>query len=103
MTATIEETKINDNNDNNAEIVTELVDHPNDVESIDYETEFEQLMIADIEDADADTMLGQHEEQIFVSTDNADLDGMTVPMPPLTPLPPPEEVATPVANDLTYI
>ena len=28
---------------------------------------------------------------------------MIVPMPPLTPRPPPEEVATPVAYDLTYI
>ena len=103
MTVTIEETKINDNSDNNAAIVVELVNHPNDVENIDFEGEFEWPMIADIEDADADTMLGQPEEQMFVSTDNVDLDGMTVPMPPLTPLPPPEEVATPVANDSTYI
>ena len=44
-------------NDNNAAIVAELVDHPNDVENIDFEMEFEWLMIADIEDADADTML----------------------------------------------
>ena len=103
MTVTIEETEINDNRDNNAAILVELVDHPSDVENIDFEAEFEQLMIADIEDADANTMLGQHEEQTVVSTDNADLDGMIVPMSPLTPLPPPEEVATPVANDLTYI
>ena len=60
-------------------------------------------MIADIEDADADTMIGQHAEgtrQILLSTDNADLDGMTVHLPLQ---PPPEEVATPVANGLTYI
>ena len=44
--------------------------------------------------------LEQHEEQMFASTDNVDLDGMTVPMPPL---PPPEEVATPVADGSTYI
>ena len=100
MSVTIEETKINDNSNNNAAIVVELVDHPNNVESIDFEAEFEQLMIADIEDEDADTTQGQHEEQMFVSTDNVDLHGMTVPMPPLTP---PEEVATPVANDSTYI
>ena len=100
MSVTIEETKINDNSNNNAAIVVELVDHPNNVESIDFEAEFEQLMIADIEDEDADTTHGQHEEQMFVSTDDVDLDGMTVPMPPLTP---PEEVATPVANDSTYI
>ena len=83
--------------------MAELVDHPNDVENIDFEVEFEWLMIADIEDADADTMLGQHEEgtrQMILSTDNADLDGMTVPLPPQ---PPPEEVATPVANHSTYI
>ena len=44
-------------------------------------------MIADIEDADADTMLGQHEEvprQMLLSIDNVDLDGMTIPLPPLT-------------------
>ena len=79
------------------------MDHPNDVENIDFEAEFECLMIADIEDADADTMLGQHEEvprQMVLSTDNADLDGMTVPLPPQ---PPPEEVTTPVANGSTYI
>ena len=40
--------------------MAELVDHPNDVENIDFEVEFEWLMIAKIEDADADTMLGQH-------------------------------------------
>ena len=60
-------------------------------------------MIADIEDVDADTTLRQHEEdtrQMLLSTDSADLDGMTVPLPPQ---PPPEEVATPVANGLTYI
>ena len=61
-TVRIEETKLSDNRNNNAAIVAELVDHPNDVEYIDFEVEFEQLMIADIEDADADTMLGQHEE-----------------------------------------
>ena len=102
-TATIEETEVNDNSDNTSAIVVELVDHPNDVENNDFEAEFEQLMIANIEDADADTTLGQHEDQMFVSIDNADLDGMIVPMPPPTPLPPPEEVATPVANDSTYI
>ena len=104
--ATIEETKLNDNSNNNAAIEVELGDHPNDVENIDFEAEFEWLMITDIEDiedADADTMLGQHEEQMFVYTDNADLDGRTIHMPPLTPLPQPEEVATPVANDSTYI
>ena len=37
---------------------------------------------------------------MLLSIDNADLDGMTVPLPPQ---PPPEEVATPVANGLTYI
>ena len=81
----------------------ELLDHPNDVESIDFEVEFEHLMIAVIEDADADTMVGQHEEvprQIVLSTDNVDLDGITVPLPPQ---PPPQEVATPVANGLSYI
>ena len=36
-----------------------LVDHPND-ENIDFEVEFEHLLVADIEDADADTTLGQH-------------------------------------------
>ena len=102
-TVTIEETEINDNCDNNTAIVAELVDHPNDMENIDFEAEFEQLMIANIEDADADTMLGQCEEQMFVSIDNVNLDGMTVPMAPLTLLRPPEEVATPVANDSTYI
>ena len=102
-TATIEETELSDNSNNNAAIVVELVDHPNDVENIDFEAEFECLMIADIEDVDADTMLGQPEEvprQMVLSTDNADLDGMTVPLPPL---PPPEEVATPVVNVSTYI
>ena len=103
MTVTIEGTEINDNSDNNTAIVAELVDHPKDVENIDLEVEFEQLMIANIEDADADTTLGQHEEQMYVSIHNADLDGMTVPMPPLTLLLPPEEVATQVANDSTYI
>ena len=79
------------------------MDHPSDVENIDFEAEFECLMIADTEDADADTALGQHEEvprQIFLSIDNMHLDGMTVPLPPL---PPPEEVATPVDQGLTYI
>ena len=91
------------NNSNNAAIVVEHVDHPNDEENIDFEAEFECLMIADNEDADADTMLGQHEEvprQMVLSTDNADLDGTTVPLPPQSP---PEEVATPVENALTYI
>ena len=37
---------------------------------------------------------------MLLSTDNVDLDGMTVSLPPQ---PPPEEVATPVANGLTYI
>ena len=58
---------------------------------------------ADIEDADADTMIGQHEEvprQMFLSIDNLDLDGMTVPLPPQ---PPPEEVATLVDHGSTYI
>ena len=83
--------------------MAELVDNPNDVENIDFEAVFEWLMIADIEDADADTTLVQHEEgtrKMVLFTDNADLDGMTVPLPPQ---PPPEEVATPVANSLTYI
>ena len=44
-TATIEHTKLSDNSNNNAAIVAELVDHPNDVESIDFEVEFECLMI----------------------------------------------------------
>ena len=60
-------------------------------------------IFADIEDADADTMIGQHEEvprQMFLSIDNLDLDGMTVPLPPQ---PPPEEVATPVDHGSTYI
>ena len=102
-TVTIEETELSDNSNNNAAIVVELVDHPNDVENIDFEVEFEWLMIADIEDADADTTLGQHEEgsrQMLRSTDGVDLDGMTIPLPPQ---PPPEEVATPVANGSTYI
>ena len=93
-TVTIEETELSDNSNNNAAIVAELVDHPDDVENIDFEVEFEYLMIADIEDADADTILGQHEEvprQMLLSIDNVDLDGMTVPLPPQ---PPPEEVAT---------
>ena len=67
-------------------------------------------MIADIEDADADTLFGQHEEvprQMLLSIDNADLDGMIVPLDGMTvPLPPqlqPEEVATPVDHGLTYI
>ena len=62
-TTSIEETKLSDNN---AAVAAEFVDHPNDVENIDFEAEFENLMIADIEDAD--TMLGQHEkvpEQCF--------------------------------------
>ena len=103
---TIEETELSDNSNNNAAIVAELVDHPNDVENIDFEVEFEWLMITDIEDADADIMLGQHEEvprQMLLSNDNVDLDGMTVSLPPIPPLPPPEEVATPVANGFTYI
>ena len=52
-TATIEDTKLSGNSNNNAAVVAELVDHPNDVENIDIEAEFECLMIADIEDADA--------------------------------------------------
>ena len=103
ITVTIEETELSDNSNNNPAIVVELVDHPHDVENIDIDAEFEWLMIADIEDADADAMLGQHEEvtrQLLPSTDNADLDGMTVSLPPL---PPPEEVVTPVANGSTYI
>ena len=102
-TATVEETELSDNSDNKAAIVAELVDNPNDVENIDFESEFEHLMIADIEDADADTILGQHEEvprQMLLSIDNADLDGMMVPLPPQLP---PEEVATPVDHGLTYI
>ena len=59
-TTSFEETKLSDNSDNNAGIVVELVRHPKDVENIDFEAEFECLMIADIEDAD--TMLGQHEK-----------------------------------------
>ena len=58
MTATIGETEINHNSDNNAAIVADLVDHPNDMENIDFEVEFEWLMIANIEDADADATLG---------------------------------------------
>ena len=60
-------------------------------------------MITYIEDADADTLLGQHEEatrQMLLFTDNVDLDRMPVPLPPQ---PPPEEAATPVANGSTYI
>ena len=60
-----------------------------------------KILLIDIEDGDADTMLGQHEEvprQMLLSID--DLDGMTVPLPPQ---PPPEEVATPVDHGLTYI
>ena len=77
------------------------MDHPNDVENIDFEAEFEYLMIADIEDADADTMVGQHEkvlEQMFLS-DDVQLDGLPVPLPPQ---PPPEEVDTPVDHGSTY-
>ena len=102
-TATLEETELSDNSNNNAGIVPELADHPNDVENIDFEAEFECLMIADIEDADADTTLGQHAEvprQMFLSIDSAHLDGMTVPLPPQ---PPPEEVATPVDHSSTYM
>ena len=54
------------------------MDHPNDVENIDREVEFECLMIADMEDVD--TMLGQHEkvpEQMFLCED-AQLDGAPV-------------------------
>ena len=61
-TATIEETELSDNSNNNAAIVVELVDHPNDVENIDFEVEFECLMIVDMEGAHADTTLGQYEE-----------------------------------------
>ena len=57
-TATVEGPELSDNSNNNAAIVVELVDHPNDVENIDLEAEFECLMIADIEGADADTILG---------------------------------------------
>ena len=60
-------------------------------------------MIGDIEGADADTTLGQNEDvprQMFLSIDNVHLDGMTVPLPPQ---PQPEEVATPVDQDSTYI
>ena len=99
-TTSIEETKLSDNSDNNAPIVAELVDHPNDVENIDFEAEFEHLMFADIEGAD--TMLGQHEkvpEYLFLS-DDVQLDGVSVP--PL-PQPQPVEVATPVNHGLTYI
>ena len=80
-TTSIKETELSDNSDNNAAIVAELVDHPNDVENIDFEVEFEHPMIADIEDAD--TMLEQHEkvpEQMFLS-DDAELDGVPVPLP----------------------
>ena len=76
------------------------MDHPNDVENIDFEAEFECLMIADIEDAD--TMLGQYEkvsEHMFLSAD-MQLDGMSVPLPPQSQ---PVEVATPVNHGLTYI
>ena len=86
----------------NAAIVAELVDHPNDVENIDFEAESEHLMIADIEDVEI--MLGQHEkvpEQMFLC-DNAQLDGVPVP-PPLPPQPQPVEVATPVNHGLAYI
>ena len=34
---TLEETKLSDNSNNNAATVVELVDHPNDVENIDFE------------------------------------------------------------------
>ena len=77
--------------------------HPNDVENIDFEVEFECLMIADIENAD--TMLGQREkvpEQMFLC-DDAQLDGVPIP-PPLPPQPQhPVEVATPVNHGSTYI
>ena len=101
-TVIIEETELSDNSNNNAVIVAELVDHPNDVENTDFETEFEHLMITDIEDADADTMLGQHDEvprQMFLSVD-VHLDRMPVPPPPQ---PPPEEVVTPVDHTSTCI
>ena len=58
-TTSFKETELSDNTDNSAAIVVELVDHPNDVENIDFEVEFKHLLIADIEGAD--TMLGQHE------------------------------------------
>ena len=80
----------------------ELVDHPDDVENLDVEAEFEHLMIADIEIAD--TMLGQHKkvpEQMFLC-DNVQLDGVPVP-PPLPPQPQPVEVTTPVNHGSTYI
>ena len=76
------------------------MDHSNDVENIDFEAEFECLMIADIEDVDK--MLEQHEkvpEQMFLF-DDAQLDGVPVPPPPQ---PQPMEVATPVNHGLTYI
>ena len=60
-------------------------------------------MIADIEDADDDTIHGQHENvprQMLLSIDNADIDGMTVYLPPQ---PPPEEVTMPVDHGSTYI
>ena len=76
------------------------MDHPNDVENIDFEGKFEHLMIADIEDAD--TMLGHHEKvpkQRFLS-DDVQLDGVPVALPPQ---PQPVEVATLVDHGLTYI
>ena len=76
------------------------MDHPNDVENIDFEAKFEHQMIADIENAD--TMLGQHEKvpkQRFLS-DDVQLDGVAVALPPQ---PQPVEVATPVNHGLIYI
>ena len=76
------------------------MDHPNDVQNIDFEAKFEHLMIADIEDAD--TMLGQHEKvpkQMFLP-DDVQLDRVPVALPPQ---PQPVKVATPVNHGLTYI
>ena len=102
-TVTIEETKLRNNSTSNAAIVVELVDHPNDVENIDFEVEFKCLIIAYTEGADADSMLGQYMEvprPTFLSIDSAHSDGMPVPLPP-QPLH--EESATPVDNGSTYI
>ena len=56
----------------------ELVDHPNDEEHIDFEAEFLCLMIADIEDAHADIMLGQYEKvpELMFLSDDVQLDGL---------------------------
>ena len=76
------------------------MDHLNDVENIDFESEFEFLLIADIEDAD--TMLEQHEkvpEQMSLS-DDGQLDEVFVPLPPQ---PQPMEGTKQVNHGLTYI